>query len=190
MKPKSTGIKSSHFVYVFSSLALLCFQIHTAHACLQITRQFDRENKHIQYTSLQVNSPSLKKLLKDVIGSFPGQSFYTKNISINFEPKCLYHYRHELAAASKTFEPGSEGARHAPILTSFINEHFKDTIAETENLLEQKMINFPHLWTIFKPGVLVYYVNRGQRRVYELNSYQYGTQCNTFGLILSVTLGE
>ena len=122
-----------------------------------------------------------------MIGSYPGQSFHTKNISIPFEPECLYHYRRELVEASKEFEPGSEGARHVPILLQFINEQFRDCIAETENLLEQNMIVFEHLWTIFKPGTLIYSLSRGQRRVYELNSYQYSVRCQTRTLDLNVS---
>ncbi|OHF01612.1 AAA family ATPase [Colletotrichum orchidophilum] len=141
---------------------------------LCITRQYDSQNKYICRTSLEVNSPGLKKILADVIGSkFPGQSYLTSSITVDFPPRSLYHYRHELAEAAVGLEPDSDGARHLPLLLNFIDEEFNDVITKGANLLEQGLMSYEHLWTIFRPGCLIYATRMSQARVYRLHSYQY-----------------
>ncbi|KAL0935666.1 AAA family ATPase [Colletotrichum truncatum] len=141
---------------------------------LCVTRQYDSRNEYICRTSLEVNSPALKDILKNVIGGkFPGQSYLTSSISVDFPPRSLYHYRHELADAAADLEPESDGARHLPLLLEFIDEQFHDTIKNGSNLLEQGLISYEYLWTIFRPGCLVYATRLSQARVYRLNSYSY-----------------
>ncbi|KAK1750508.1 AAA family ATPase [Echria macrotheca] len=138
---------------------------------LTIVRQYDMQNKYVQRTSLQINSKLLKDLLADIIGYYPGQSFATSDVSIDFPAQCLYHYRPELLAALDEQEEGSECAEHLRILLDFIDEHFVDEIKEGTNLRDKGLISYEHLWTIFKPGSLVYGVRQGQPRVYKLDSY-------------------
>lgn len=140
---------------------------------LCITRQYDASNKYVSKTSLQVNSPSLKKVLKEVIQDFPGQSFHTSNVTIDFPPRCLYHYRTELASKLKTADPDSELAAHLPILNKFIDEQFEETIDVVSNLNPQGLTSYEHLWTLFRPGFKVYTRQQGLPRVFKLNSYQY-----------------
>ncbi|GKT42861.1 ATPase family AAA domain-containing protein 3B [Colletotrichum spaethianum] len=153
---------------------------------LCITRQYDSQNQYVCGTTLEVNSPGLKDILGDVIGNkYPGQSYLTSNITVNFPPRSLYHYRHELAAAAGDLDPESEGAQHMPVLLDFINEQFHEAITDGANFLEQGLMSYEHLWTIFRPGSLVYATRFSQPRVYKLNSYQYICgQCA--GLQLSV----
>ncbi|KAF6820894.1 AAA family ATPase [Colletotrichum plurivorum] len=141
---------------------------------LCITRTYDGRNEYVCTTSLEVNSPALKEILKDVIGgNYPGQSYLTADISVNFPARSLYHYQHDLAEAGKNLDPDSDGARHLFLLLSFINEQFGDTIKNVTNLLGEGLINYEHLWTIFRPGCLVYATRLSQARVYKLKSYDY-----------------
>ncbi|KND94606.1 ATPase family AAA domain-containing protein 3B [Tolypocladium ophioglossoides CBS 100239] len=143
---------------------------------LCVTRLYDESNKRIETTSLQVNSPALKRLLKNVIGSYPGVSFNTGTISLDFPPRCLYHYLPELKAEKARLDaedPDSEEAQHLPILLEFINEHFHDVITEVNNLCEQGLISYEHLWTIFKPESLVYTTKHSQPRVFRMKTFSY-----------------
>ncbi|OIW30130.1 AAA family ATPase [Coniochaeta ligniaria NRRL 30616] len=155
---------------------------------LCVTRQYDSTNRYVNRTTLQINSQPLKEILADVIGSYPGQSFYTSSISIDFPAHCLYHYRSELKAALANQEPGSEGAAHLPILLSFIEEHHADAIKEGDNLREQGLVSYDHLWTIFRPGTLVYGSRSGQACVFQLTNYAYQCgQCPGLQLSLEYT---
>ncbi|POR38154.1 ATPase family AAA domain-containing protein 3B [Tolypocladium paradoxum] len=143
---------------------------------LCVTRRYDQSNKYVENTSLQVNSPALKSILKDVIGSYPGVSFHTSTISLEFPPRCLYHYLPELKAQKSRLDvedPDSDEARHLPILLEFINEHFHDVITEGDNLREQGLVSYEHLWTIFKPKGLVYSTRHSQPRVFRMESFEY-----------------
>lgn len=154
---------------------------------LCLVRHFagDHKNPYVHKTSLQVNSQHLKDILKSTIQDFPGVSFNTKEISVDKPYRVLFHYRQELEAASKDLESGSEAADHLDLLLDFINEEFKETIEETENLLEQGMINYQHLWTIFRPCTTsVYAPVFGQPRLFSLKNYYYS--CDPAGLVLNL----
>jgi len=141
---------------------------------LCITRLYDQQNKFVQQTSLQVNSPSLKELLKDVIDTYPGISFHTTNISILSPYHCLYHYRAEFLDKLEKTSPDSELGRHLPILLKFLEEEFVDTLTETNNLNPQGLCSYDTMWTLFRPGIKIFSRLGGQNRAFKLNSYQYG----------------
>ncbi|KAK5127414.1 hypothetical protein LTR85_006753 [Meristemomyces frigidus] len=127
----------------------------------------------VQKVSLQINSQHLKDILKDTIEHFPGVSFQTKEITIDKPYRVLFHYRHELEAAGEDFEEGSEAANHLGLLLDFIKEEFKETIEESDNLRDQGLMSYQHLWTIFKPGCTIYAPVFGQPRAFTLGSYAY-----------------
>ena len=135
---------------------------------------------------MQVNSQHLKDILKSTIQDFPGVSFNTKEITVDKPYRVLFHYHKELEAAAERLEAGSEAAEHLDLLLDFINQEFKETIEETENLLEQGMINYTHLWTIFRPCTTTIYAPvYGQPRAFSLNNYGYS--CDPPGLVLNIS---
>ncbi|KAK4444618.1 AAA family ATPase [Podospora aff. communis PSN243] len=140
---------------------------------LCVTRQYDTLNKQVQRTSVQVNSKALKNILKKVIVSYPGQIFSSADIAIDFPAHCLYHYRRELAAALDDQVLGSDGEAHLPILLNFIEEQFAEEIKDEKNLLSQGVATFAHLWTIFRPGSLIFSQRNGQPVVCKLLWYSY-----------------
>ena len=108
----------------------------------------DVKKPYVQKISLQINSQHLKEILKKTIQDFPGVSFNTKDITVDKPYRVLYHYRQELEDAAKELEDDSEAARHLDLLLDWVDEEFKDTIEETENLLEQGMINYANRWYV------------------------------------------
>lgn len=151
---------------------------------LCLVRHLCGDNRQVQKISLQVNSQHLKDILKTVIGSFPGVSFQTKEISIDSPYRVLFHYREELKQAGEKLVDEDAKAHHG-LLLEFIREKFGDTIEESENLKEQGLMNYQHLWTLFRPGEIIYAKVFGQSRAFKVNSYQY-TCGQTPGLQLSV----
>lgn len=139
---------------------------------LCLVRQMDPSNKYVQHTSLQVNSQHLKDVLKHTIKTFPGVSFQTKEITIGAPYHALFHYRGELEKAGEMLDDG-EAKDHLDLLLDFIDEQFEDEIEENKNLLEEGMVSYKHLWTIFRPGTTIYAPVLGQDRMFTLNSYAY-----------------
>jgi hypothetical protein len=60
-------------------------------------------------------------------------------------------------------------------MLKFIEDHFQDAISEGENLLEQGIMSYRHLWTLFRPGDYIYTTKLGRPRIYELT--QYNIEC-------------
>lgn len=148
---------------------------------LCLVRHWDEyDKKRIDRVCLEINSTHLKDLLKGVVTSYPGVSFDTQRISLDAPYEVLFHYRKEIEAAGSKFEQGSEASAHYNVLIEWINDHFKETIAETENLLERGLVTFEHLWTIFRPGSLVYGTVFGKPRAFEVRSY--ASSCRPKGL--------
>ncbi|WPH00689.1 Hypothetical protein R9X50_00351900 [Acrodontium crateriforme] len=135
-------------------------------------------------TTLQINSQHLKDILKDTIDSYPGCSFQTKDISIDKPYHALYHYRHELEDVYEASEADSEASSHLKLLLDFVDEEFKETIEDSDNFLEQGLMSYSHLWTVFKPGSTIYAPIYGQARAFTLQSYRYS--CDPPGLDISL----
>lgn len=140
---------------------------------LCMVRHFDNSNERVLKVCLQINSQHLKDILKELIGHFPGVSFNTKDVSIQKPYRVLYHHRTELEAAAEELEEGTEAAEHMSLLLDWIDEEFGETIEESDNLREQGLMSYQHLWTIFRPGTTIYAPVFGQPRAFMLNSYQY-----------------
>lgn len=130
-----------------------------------------------------MNSQHLKDILKDTISHFPGVSFQTKDITIDAPYRVLFHYKDELEKAGDDLKD-DEAISHLNLLLDFIDEHFKETIEESDNLKEQGLVSYEYLWTIFRPGMTIYAPVYGQPRAFTLNSYGYS--CDPPGLQLSM----
>lgn len=152
--------------------------------CLVRHMSGEPKRPYVSKTSLHVNSQHLKDILKKTIENYPGVSFTTKDITIDKPYWVLYHYRRELEGAFKDLDADPEAIKHLELLLDFIQDEFKDVIDESENLLEQGMINYQYLWTIFKPGCTIYAPVFGQHRAFTLESGQY--QYNPDGFQLSL----
>lgn len=70
-------------------------------------RHFNYENKYTHRT-LEVKSRHLKEVLKSVIGEYPGISFRTHKIKLEFPLHCLYHYLDELTAELEVLKKAKE----------------------------------------------------------------------------------
>ena len=141
---------------------------------MTVIHHFDPGNVEVRRTSLQINSPTLKSLLGDVIGTkYPGMSFKTKHITLDFPPRCLFYYHPELRAALPDQRHGSQGESDLLMLLDFIDEHFAEEFKDLHNFLPQDVISFERLWVIFKPSGLVLSSHGGTFRITELDYSEY-----------------
>ncbi|THY43712.1 P-loop containing nucleoside triphosphate hydrolase protein [Aureobasidium pullulans] len=135
---------------------------------LCVTRYMSQDGKEVQKVVVQINSQHLKDLLKEAVGSYPGVSLDTKDISLTQPCRMLYHYYDEIKEHGKNFEAGSEAATHFQVLIDHIEEEFGETIKEAENLREQHVMNYQHLWTIFKPKTIAFARVLGQVQAFRI----------------------
>lgn len=122
-------------------------------------------------TCHEVNSRHLKSILKETISGYPGLSFESSKLMIDAPYHALYHYKDELANAMSTLVD-EEALSHLSLLVDFIHETFKETISETKHLIAQGLISYEYLWTILRPGVIIYTSMMGQDRAVKLCSYR------------------
>ncbi|KAH0369506.1 P-loop containing nucleoside triphosphate hydrolase protein, partial [Aureobasidium melanogenum] len=145
---------------------------------LCVTRYMSQDGKNVQKVVVQINSQHLKDLLKEAIGSYPGVSLDTKDIALTQPCRLFYHYFDEIKAHGEKFEAGSEAAEHYQVLLNHIQEEFGETIQEADNLREQNVMSYQHLWTVFKPQTIAFARVLGQVQAFRVldSNYQCG-QC-------------
>ena len=126
--------------------------------------------KQLEIDSIIVQSPILKKCLEPVLEDYPGITVSLARLTFKapFEP--FVHRWERFKQALATAEEGSEEQKHLDLLHSILETELKDLIATKEDHVANGVITFPHLWTIFEPGSLMYTVHMGHERVFELNS--------------------
>ncbi|KAM0808329.1 putative P-loop containing nucleoside triphosphate hydrolase protein [Seiridium cardinale] len=147
------------------------------------------EDGDFKCTQLHVNSPLLKQLLEDVVGDFPNEPIdASAEVEIDLPAYCLFFYRKELEKeGTKRFADNEEGQAHLKILLQYIDDSLEDEFKSHRRAItsEAKAINYEHLWTIFKPGTIVFLNFLGQPRAFKLLSFFYCTGDDA-GLGLSV----
>ena len=139
-------------------------------ACLVLDRTYNRQGKLLD-THLIIQSKHILKALRDVIGSYYGLDFTAEYISIEEPTKCLFHYRSEL----KLYLESSE----APQLRSQVGlclEYMERSLHQEIKIFDSlcakvntaACLEYRYLWTVFKPGCLVYNKVQGVEMVTRL----------------------
>lgn len=115
-------------------------------------------------TSIIIHSNYLKNALRAVVAYYPDFHFSPRQLSIYAPYYELYHHRHELAAYSNN-QPSSHDddcktttSRHIEVLLQYLATTFGSEFDEEEerHKLRTPVTTFAWLWTLFKPGQLVY----------------------------------
>ncbi|KAK6088878.1 AAA family ATPase [Seiridium cupressi] len=137
------------------------------------------EEGDFKCTQLHVNSPLLKQLLEDVVGDFPSEPIdASAEVEIDLPAYCLFFYRKELEKeGTKRLADNEEGQAHVKILLQYIDDSLEDEFKSYRRAItsEATAINYEHLWTIFKPGTIVFLNFLGQPRAFKLLSFFYCT---------------
>lgn len=123
-------------------------------------------------TYLQINSPALQTLLAGVIGSMSGVHFAdhaTKAMHIDLPlPKCIFHYRKEIRTAGRQLAKNSEAAKHFELFQYFMRDALAPTIAAYLECEERGLITYDLLWTLFRPGTIVFAMNGSKPHAFKV----------------------
>ncbi|KAL1948228.1 hypothetical protein VTO73DRAFT_12303 [Trametes versicolor] len=116
-------------------------------------------------TSLQINSPELVKVGKEVLGDVQGISWTAKPLRI--DPQTLLSWYPELQARADELaaqvkdEPEESALRltheHLNHLLTYLKETYGNTLDTLSSLLEHGQITFELLWSLFVPGKTTLY---------------------------------
>ncbi|CAG8971148.1 hypothetical protein HYALB_00010123 [Hymenoscyphus albidus] len=112
-------------------------------------KSFDSRKK-LEIHSIVVQSPLLKNVLVKDLKNYPGVTVTLKRLEFGAPLNPFVHRWSELksALAAETHE---ETKSHLQLLYSILEAELKDIIAARNDHIENQVITFSHLWTIFQP---------------------------------------
>ncbi|KAI4633465.1 hypothetical protein J4E80_000831 [Alternaria sp. BMP 0032] len=150
-------------------------------AAIKLTRHYDKLD-NLEYTELHIQSPHIKKALREVIKTYSGLKLQAPMIVLRDTPKCLFHYRGEIAAYARTLED-PVAREHIQFIQDYAYQQMAEAMLNftlgveyAEN--EQPGLGFSNLWMAFRPGDLIFSKDQDATRVYRFDSMTYrSSQC-------------
>ena len=141
-----------------------------------VTKQIFNKDSTLRTANVQVNSPHILRILREVVGVYSTQpAGFDVPITEEAPFALFYHYKPELAR----YEAKDETVKqHHQILMDWIDAELGPVFTEAEKLIQKGYITFPLLWTIFKTGELQYASHQGHPRLYKLDTAVYKDTAN------------
>lgn len=121
---------------------------------LVIRRKF--EEHWPSKTTLQVNSPHIQKVFRDVIGSYiTVPSDFTSSLELHGPFEMLVHYWDELDKYRRS-APDAVTKEHMDLLFEFMEHEVKPTRERALKMMQNQQIAFDNAWVIYRPGDIMY----------------------------------
>ena len=147
-------------------------ETEVAEFAMTSTKTYSRDGS-LESRDLEIYSPHIRTAFRNVIKSYPGVSLWADTIMIRGLPKCIFHYRKELAEYRDTMEDKVQSL-HVTLALRFMETTLREKIKSYEALVEssasEPSIEFEDLWMIFRPGEYVCMKTLGSQRVMRFES--------------------
>ncbi|KAJ3579557.1 hypothetical protein NPX13_g1008 [Xylaria arbuscula] len=139
-------------------------------------RQSDTGEQSLRIHSISVHSPSIKKLLGSVLGGYQGVNTNLERIDF-YAPFHAFFYRWEDFKAQMTKNHDGDEAKHCKLLFEIMRCEVEPLIEQAEDMLNNNVISFEYLWTLFEPGIEIHYRAQEEDNLYLLTDgrYELGT---------------
>ena len=136
-----------------------------------VTKQIYNKDQTLRTATLTVNSPHILSILREIVGVYATQPAGFDVPIVEEAPFALfYHYKDAIFA----YEPKDEAVtEHHRLLMDWIDVEMSNVIKDVERLTNKGYITFSLLWTIFKPGELLFSSIYGHPRLYKLDTVAY-----------------
>ena len=112
----------------------------------------------LESSRLEIQSPHIIKALREVIKTYPGQSFNGETVILHDQLKCIFHYRKELEDYRQNIDD-KVAKWHIHLILRFMRKELQSSIrsykAHVETSPFSPSIEFKDLWMVFVPGELV-----------------------------------
>ena len=144
-----------------------------AQECALIVRREPHPiTKQVALHSITVQSPLIKRVLDSTFEGFEGLNTQLKHLTFKapFHP---FYYRWHRFVKLREDEQDQTSKAHLDLLHSILSKEIMPHIETMSDMLENKVISFDCLWTIFAPGMEVYTKLDGQDRLMELTDNRY-----------------
>ena len=136
-------------------------------ACLVLTGQYDLRGK-VLYRVLEIQSRHLVRVLRKVVGTYPGIDFTARPVRLIEPPECLFHYQDELRRHAQESNNEQEKS-HVRLCLQYMEKTFHREIKILKSS-ESPELEYRDLWIAFKPGCLVYGKSNGIEYISRLTS--------------------
>lgn len=138
-----------------------------------LTRHFGHM-KGLLFTEFEIRSPYAKKAFRDIIKSYPGVNINsTEAIVIHNEPKCIFHYQHQLETYIEVCQE-PHAAEHVKFSLEYMKKALQSEIKTYNSNVSMTTstpgLEYKHLWMAYIPGALLYYQNREFHMVSRLRT--------------------
>lgn len=154
------------------------------HALLvRMKKDHDSDTKSMTLHSIVVQSPRLKVLLGKVFEHFGGITTDLERLVFKapFQP-FFYQWEQLKEAVQREEDPLTK--EHGKLLRKILQAELRDVIALSRDYARYGIIDFANLWTIFKPGIDVFFPSGGRESIYRLvsSSMKYASDTVSFQL--------
>lgn len=138
-----------------------------------LTRHFGHM-KGLLFTEFEIRSPYAKRAFRDVIKSYPGVNINsTAAIIMRNEPKCIFHYRHQLEAYIEACEE-PRSAEHVKFCLEYMKKALQSEMKTYNATVSMQTSNpgleYEHLWMAYIPGTLLYHQDQEFHMVSRLKT--------------------
>jgi hypothetical protein len=107
--------------------------------------------------SISVQSPLLKSVLKQVFHGYPELSFSNFELEqVEFvQPFWPFVHRWDELEKAAHQKAGTETAKHVQLLYTIVRKELERDMSRFQDLTDHGLIDFDHLWALFRPGELI-----------------------------------
>lgn len=132
----------------------------------------DTDETVLALHSITIHSPLLKKQLGPVFAEYQGVNTNLKQLTFNAPFHEFFYRWAEFIKAKPSPEKELESA-HYKLLFDIIASEITPHIERAEDLLNNKVVSFDYVWTLFQPGTETYSRADNQDRLYLLVGSRY-----------------
>jgi Domain of unknown function (DUF7025) len=139
-----------------------------------VSKQSFDENHKLTGTTLEIHSPQLLKVLKEVVTYYPGETLdFNTKFTIEDPFMMLIHHLDKLREYREISEDMTV-KMHVALLLDYLAAEAGPKGVENNDMIAGGTITFPLLWMIFKPGDIVCQHDNGHTRLFRVRRHGYG----------------
>ncbi|TGO13469.1 hypothetical protein BTUL_0069g00360 [Botrytis tulipae] len=117
-------------------------------------KSFDSRKK-MEMDSIIIQSPLLKQVLNKVMKGYPGVTTILRRLEFKSPFNPFVHRWIQLLQAIDS-ENDEDTKAHLVLLQKILQLELKDVIEARIDYIDNKVVTYEHLWTIFQPGCILY----------------------------------
>ncbi|KAN0108801.1 P-loop containing nucleoside triphosphate hydrolase protein [Hyaloscypha variabilis] len=130
--------------------------------------------------SINVQSPLLKSVLKEIFQDYPElpfSSFELEEVEFH-EPFWPFVHRWDEFDRAAHQEPDTDATKDTQLLYNILHKELEREISRIQDLIDHGLIDFDHIWALFRPGELILDISQHGfgvwAHIFSVGHYQVG----------------